>query len=649
MDRKIDTQHRQIKLLIGLLLVLSILLAYGRIIHCDFVDFDDRLYVTHNRQVQKGLTVEGLKWALTTFHAANWHPVTWISHMLDCQIYGLNPTGHHWTNLQLHIANSLLLFFFLQQMTGALGRSAFVAALFALHPLHVESVAWVAERKDVLSTLFGLLTMVAYGRYVRRKGGFNYFLVFLSLGLGLMAKPMLVTLPFVLLLLDVWPLQRLRFAKNGGQPLEDRQGFGFQALWHLIYEKIPLFLLAGFSSTITFWAQRSGGALDPLSSLSLKIRTANAFVSYVSYILKAVWPTRLIVFYPHPGDTLPLWQGVGAAILICGVCYAVIRVIGSKPYLAVGWFWYLGTLVPVIGLLQAGEQAMADRYTYIPLTGLFIIIAWGVPDLLSKLDLSRRLPTVPAVVILFVLSALTFFQVGYWQNAVTLFEHALRSGPDNDLSHNNLGTALFYSARVDEAISHFKRAVELNPDFAQGLRNLGAALYEQGNHDEAVVYLKKALEQHPESIMARVHLGKVRMAQKNADQAAAHFKKAIDLDPKNIDARIYLADALTALGKFEEAKGQYTEVIRTEPDYADAHYNFGNLLIEQGRYKEAMTHFAEAIKIDPDHARAYHQIGVILARQGRHEEAGRFLTRALQIDPNYAQAGRNLKKITGYE
>jgi len=360
--------------IVSICLIAAILFPYGQIVNHDFVSYDDPKYVMENPHVKAGLTRESIIWAFTTQHDGNWFPLTWLSHMLDCELYGLNPMGHHWTNLLIHMANTVLLFLIFQMMTGSTWRSGFVAALFALHPLHVESVAWVAERKDVLSTFFGMLTLLAYNRYVRQTHLINYLLIILFFGLGLMAKPMLVTWPFVLLLLDFWPLKRFHFKEDKLQS-NGNSRFGWQQLFILFLEKIPLFILSAVSSVVTFTVQRSGGGVKSMEFLSLKARVSNTFASYVKYIVKTVWPHSFAVFYPHPGDTLPLWQIYGSILLIAIVTVFAMYALKQYPYMAVGWFWYLGTLLPVIGLVQVGGQAMADRYTYIPLTGIFIIIA----------------------------------------------------------------------------------------------------------------------------------------------------------------------------------------------------------------------------------------------------------------------------------
>ena len=608
MKKKYDISDRQLKLMISLFLIFAIIITYGQVRNFDFVDFDDGEYITENSQVQKGLTIEGLIWAFTSFHAANWHPMTWFSHMLDCELYGLNPMGHHWTNIQLHMANTLLLFLILQMMTGAIWRSAFVAGLFALHPLHVESVAWVAERKDVLSTFFWLLTMLAYLRYVKKPVLIRYFMVLLFFVLGLMSKPMLVTLPFVLLLLDLWPLGRFRFEHNRLSQSSGKTCFDFKGASRLIVEKIPFFILVVISCSLTFFAQKGGGALVPLASLSLKPRIANALISYVSYVFKAIWPGNLAVYYPYPADTFPVWQICGAALLIVGVFIGAIYLLKEYSYIAVGLFWYFGTLIPVIGLVQVSDQAMADRYTYIPLTGLFIIVAWGVSDLLVKWHYQKIFLGVSAVIILSALTVCTFFQASHWRNTITLFKNAVK------VTENN------YKA----------------------LNNLGAALIDKGKPDEALLYFAEALRINPQKTDARNNLANVLSAQGKLDEAVSHYKEAIRINPEHADAHYNLANVLSAQRKLDEAVLHYKEAIEINPEYAKAYYHLGNILINQKKVKEAMFHFAEAIRINPDYAEAYNKIGLILAWQGKYKKAKVFFLKAIQVRPNYMEARKNI-------
>ena len=608
MKKKYDISDRQLKLMISLFLIFAIIIAYGQVRNFDFVDFDDGLYITENIHVQKGLTIEGLIWAFTSFHSANWHPMTWFSHMLDCELYGLNPMGHHWTNIQLHMANTLLLFLILQMMTGAIWRSAFVAGLFALHPLHVESVAWVAERKDVLSTFFWLLTMLAYLRYVKKPVLIRYFMVLIFFVLGLMSKPMLVTLPFVLLLLDLWPLRRFRFENNRLSQSSGKTCFDFKGASRLIVEKIPFFILVVISCSLTFFAQKGGGALVPLASLSLKPRIANALISYVSYVFKAIWPGNLAVYYPYPADTFPVWQICGAALLIVSVFCGAICLLRQYRYVAVGLFWYFGTLIPVIGLVQVSDQAMADRYTYIPLTGLFITVAWGVSDLLVKWRYQKIFLGVSAVIILSALTVCTFFQASHWRNTITLFENAVK------VTENN------YKA----------------------LNNLGAALIDKGKPDEALLYFAEALRINPQKTDARNNLANVLSAQGKLDEAVSHYKEAIRINPEHADAHYNLANVLSAQRKLDEAVLHYKEAIEINPEYAKAYYHLGNILINQKKVKEAMFHFAEAIRINPDYAEAYNKIGLILAWQGKYKKAKVFFLKAIQVRPNYMEARKNI-------
>lgn len=635
MNNSCSIRQNRIKLLISLLIIIATLAAYRHITNFDFIGVDDELYLTKNRQVQNGLTFEGVVWAFTTFHAANWHPVTWLSHMLDCRFYGLNPMGHHWTNLQLHAANSLLLLFILFKMTGALWRSAFVAALFALHPLHVESVAWVAERKDVLSTFFGFLTIGAYYRYVQRPQILEYLLIILLLSLGLMAKPMLVTLPFVLLLLDFWPLEQ--FSLQRTQPYRATLKRALQ----LVREKIPLFIAVVISSVLTFLAQQSQGAVGSLTSFSIGARISNALVSYVRYIGKAIWPQKLSVFYPYP-DSIPAWQPIGAALLIAGACCLAVQYSKRYPYIAVGLFWYLGTLVPVIGLVQVGPQAIADRYTYIPLIGIFIIVAWGAWDLLAKRRWRKEILAVSAVIILSILTVRTYFQVSHWKNSIAVFENAVKVTENNYWAYNNLGTA--YGKKNDDmAISSYNKALNIKPDYTAALFNIGTSFMEKGSFDKAVSYFNKALKIDPKDVDVHNNLGSIFFIRRKLDKASLHYNEILKIDPENADAHSNLANVLSAQGKLDEAAWNYEQAIKINPDHKDAYYNFGELLLKQRKINEAAAHFAEAIKIDPNYWKAYNYIGVILAQQGKIKRADMFFSKAIQLRPDYPEARKNLK------
>jgi len=662
--------------LICLLLSAITLFTYWQVWNYDFINLDDPLYVTRNPQVQAGLSRESVVWAFTTTHAAFIIPLTWLSFMLDFELYGLNPGGYHLTNLLLHIANALLLFFILKRMTGALWRSGFVAALFAIHPLHVESVAWVTERKDVLSTLFWMLTLWAYIGYVKRPGVKRYLLLFVPFALGLMAKPMLVTLPFVLLLLDYWPLERIQigqsFFGHTGQshPSIIAKVVRAQAL-PLVLEKTPLFVLAAVSSVVTFLVKRSGGALGALGVYPLTVRLANALVSYVSYLGKMIWPHDLAVLYPHPGASLPMWQAGAAGLMLLCVSIAVIRLAKRYPYLTVGWFWYLGTLLPVIGLVQVGAQAMADRFTYVPLIGLFIMISWGFAGLLARW---RIVFSLAVAGLLSSLMLASWLQVRYWRNSIVLYEHALAVTENNYLVHNNLGDVLekkgdlkeaseHYSkavgikpdyavahnnlgeikarqgmvkeGMVKEAMSHYYQALQSKPDYAKPYNNLGIELAKQGKLQEAVFHLSRALE----------IVGAVLARQGKVDEAMAHFLEALRIDPSFARAYNNLGEAFVRRGKLDEAAFHFTRALEIEPSYVDGHCNLGAVLARQGKVDEAMAHFSEALRIKPDSVEALNNMGVILARQGKFQEAIDQFSRALQLEPDSLRTRKNMNRV----
>ncbi|MGD0230520.1 MAG: tetratricopeptide repeat protein [Syntrophorhabdales bacterium] len=502
--------------IISLLLVIAALMAFWQVTHCAFINLDDDEYVTDNRHIQDGLTVEGVIWAFTTGHAGNWHPLTWVSHMADVQLFGLQPGWHHLINLLFHLASTLLLFLVLHRMTKALWQSAFVAALFALHPLHVESVAWVAERKDVLSTFFWMLTMGTYVSYVARPGLKRYLTLLLCFALGLMAKPMLVTLPFVLLLLDYWPLQRLESKKPPREvrkPLSKNKKKGKNippsvkaqiqpavSRWALIRpllaEKAPLFLLAVLSSIVTYLVQHHGGAVQTLGELPPGARLANAFVSYIAYMVKMLWPANLAVFYPHPG-WWPLRQVLGSVVLFIAITVLAIRGARKRPYAAVGWLWYVGTLVPVIGVVQVGGQALADRYTYIPLVGLFIIVAWAVPELLKKWPYRKEALITLSALCLVSLFLVTWRQVGYWRNSIALYDHTLEITDRTSLIHNNRGMAYLGLGNYTQAIADFNRAVEIKPMYGEAYNNRGIACGNLGNYTQAIADFSRAVEINP--------------------------------------------------------------------------------------------------------------------------------------------------------
>jgi len=607
------------------ILVFAGCVAYGQVAGHGFVDLDDDQYVFENPHVRGGLTWEGVGWAFTTMWMANWHPLTWLSHMVDCELFGLDAGYHHLMGVLLHLVNGVLLFFVLRRMTGAVWRSGMVVALFLLHPLHVESVAWVAERKDVLSTLFFLLTLWAYAGYAARPGWARYGLVVAFLGLGLLAKPMLVTVPFVLLLLDDWPLER----------------FGKAGLKRLVGEKVPLFLMAAASSVVTFVAQHRGGAMGMTYGVPFGTRVENALVSYVSYLWKMVWPVGLGVFYPYRIQ-VPALEWLGALAVLVGISMGVIWASRRRPYLGVGWLWYLGTLVPVIGLVQVGEQAMADRYTYVPLIGVFVMGVWGVGELVA----SRRRVLWGAVglvgVVLLGCMVRTWIQVGYWKNGITLFEHALEVAQDSALAHNNLGVALAEEGKLEESIPHYQQALQINPRYERAHYNLGLAMARQGKLDDAMTHYQEALRINPRFSVAHNNLGVMLAQQGRQEEAIAHYREALRFTPDHVTAHFNLGLALAVKGEPDEAIFHYREALRLDPKYADAHDNLGIVLASQGKFEEAITHYRQALRLNPESANAYYNLGVVLARQNKFAEAIDLYKESIRIDPAYINAYYNL-------
>ncbi len=633
-------------LLLGLFLMILTFATFEQVRTCPFISLDDNAYITENRHVQSGLTLEGVAWAFTTIHAGHWIPLTWLSHMLDCQLYGLNPSGHHLTNLVFHIASALLLFLVLERMTGALWRSAFVAALFALHPLHVESVAWAAERKDVLSTFFWMLTMWTYIRYIERPRLNRYLLALLFFTLGLLSKPMLVTLPFVLLLLDYWPLGRFHFGRLSGDRKSHTSkssdtGDQKSIVLRLIREKAPFFVLCAISSILTIFATQKAGALVSLESYALGSRIANALVSYVRYIEKMVWPRHLTVLYPYQ-EMLPIWKVLGSGLLLVCISLLVIRAARKLPYLVVGWFWYLGTLIPVIGIVQAGPQALADRFTYVPLIGLFIMMAWGVPDILAGWRFRKVVLSVSTGLLLSLLMIVTNLQLKHWQNDITLFEHTLAATSNNFIIHNNLGGILAGQGKTQEAIAHYAEALRIKPDYEEAHNNLGLVLAGQGKTQEAIAHYAEALRIKPDYADAHNNLGIALAGQGKTQEAIAHFAEALRIKPDYARAHYNLGIALAGQGKTQEAIAHYAEALRIKPDYADAHNNLGVALAGQGKTQEAVAHYAEALRIKPDFAVAHYNLGIALAGQGKTQEAVAHFAEALRIKPDYAEAHYNL-------
>jgi protein O-mannosyl-transferase len=564
--------HVQPKYFICMFLVVITLLAYWQLPSHNFVNFDDNGYITENPKVHKGVTRESIEWAFGVTDFAYWHPLTWLSHMLAFQLFGLNSGMHHLVNLFFHIANTVLLFFLLNRMTGSILQSGFVAAMFALHPLNVESVAWASERKNVLSTLFWMLTLLSYIHYVKRRTVLKYLLILFVFTLGLMAKPMLVTLPLVLLLLDYWPLRRFNCAMS--------KNTGYQKLpfLHLVLEKMPLLILSLISIYLSSISLQKSGFIVSTASVPMKLRIANALVSYVNYIKKMIWPHNLAVYYPFP-YTIPLWHVVGAGFLILGISLMVFKTVKTRPYLIVGWLWYMGTLVPVIGLMQAGLwPAMADRFAYVPLIGLFMIVAWGVPDLIRWRYKKIMLATL-ATILISNLTVMTWLQIRYWQDGVSLFTHNLNVTRNNSVAHNNLGYILMQHGDYKNAIDHYNNALRINPNYVEAHNNLGTALLQQGDYKKAIY----------------------------------HYYKALRINPNYAETHNNLGTALLQQGDYKKAIYHYYEALNSNPKYAGAYYNLGKIFLNQGKTEEAINLYRKALKFSPEMIQALYNLSWLIA------------------------------------
>ncbi len=554
-------------ILICLILVITTLSVYWQVRSYEFVRYDDPGYVYDNSQVQAGLTRESISWAFTTFCESNWHPLTWLSLMLDQDLYGMNPGQYHFTNVLLHLVNTVLLYLLFRRLTGKLWQSGFIAGLFALHPLHVESVAWVAERKDVLSTFFWLLTMWGYVKYSEKRSAAWYLTAIVFYVLGLMAKPMLVTLPFVLLLLDWWPLRRLNFGfQNALSRLPEtrkpkskmRQSRSRESnpTFNLLWEKLPFFILSGASCILTFYVQSKGGAVVYLSEYPFKMRIANVVVSYAVYLWKMVYPTGLAVLYPPYPGMQPWWKTGISGLLFVGITIAAVKAARRYPYMLFGWLWYVGTLVPVIGLVQIGSHARADRYTYVPLIGIFVIIAWGMPEVVKRWRYRRFILISGGLLVTSALVAMTWIQVGYWQNSVTLFQHTLAVTKNNPVIHTNLGNVLDDQGRSREAIEHFTEALRIDPLYANAHYNMGVVLAKQGRFSEAVRYYTIALKIFPKNFQAHNDLGIIMFLSGNIREAIFHFQEALRIRPDSANTRDNLRKALAAQQIHERQQSQ---------------------------------------------------------------------------------------------
>ena len=674
---EIIPHKKKIQLLICLALAVLTVIAFWSIKDSGFINLDDGMYVYENDQVQSGLNLNSIEQAFSfelMKKSGNWHPVTWLSLMLDHSLFGLNPTGYHIVNLLFHVLNTILLFFVLSRMTRAFIPSALVACLFAIHPLHVESVAWVSERKDVLSTFFWMLTLGAYSYYVENRVFRRYVLVLLFFALGLMSKPMLVTLPFTLLLLDFWPLGRfseistdqkirsevMKPAVSGKQKKKSGRKDSVKKMpevgrpavprvkWLLIYplliEKIPLFALSILSCVVTYVAQQKGGAVSSGEMLPLVVRIGNAFVALGTYIGKTALPVNLAVFYAYPKELIP-WQVLGSVLMLITITVVVFRLLKKAPYLATGWLWFLGTLVPVIGIVQVGFQAMADRYTYVPLIGIFIMAAWGAPDIVKKWRYRREMLLAASAVIIVCLSILTWRQVGYWHSSMTLYDHTLKITQLNWLIYNNRGVAHCDLGHYRQAMEDYAQAIESKPRYAEAYNNRGIAYQKLGSYSQAIADFSRAIEIKPAYEEAYNNRGAVYNGTGNYNEALADLSKAIEIRTDYATAYNNRGSTYNYLQNYRAAIADYSQAIRIKPRYADAYYNRGTTYNGLVDYVAAIADLNMAIGIKLDYPEAYVNRGFAYKGLGNYTQALADYSKAIAIKPDYAYAYLNRSAV----
>jgi tetratricopeptide (TPR) repeat protein len=627
-------RERRLTLALCLGLLAITFAVFGRSVQYDFFNYDDSFYVYQNPLVSNGLTRAGLITAFTHPLVGNWHPLTSISLMLDAQLFGLHAGGYHLVNVLLHSLAVILLFLALREMTGALWRSAWVAAVFAIHPLRAESVVWISERKDVLSAVFFFAGLIFYTRYAARPALGKYLLVLLTLTLGLLSKAMLVTFPFLLLLLDYWPLRRLAPGTGPGDNPER------PTISRLLLEKLPLLLVVVGVSIATVFAQEP--ALQAAVDLPLRARAENAIVTVWVYLRQLVWPVHLGVFYPHPKLTLAPWLVMLAFLGLVLVTLICFRLRKSYPYLGVGWLWYLGMLVPVIGIVQVGWQAHADRYTYLPQTGILIMIAWGLNDLRLRLAWPKILPRSLAISSILALALVACRQVGYWSSSVTLWEHTLAITTGNDVAERGLGTALLAIGRIDEAITHDRAALQIRPNDANGLTNLANALFQKGELPEAIEKFRQVVRLRPNDSEVRRNLGKALYRSGAVAESITEFETALRLRPHDSDAAYSLGNALLQKGDVNAAIEAFRKAIAIRPQDLASHYNLGIALQRAGETETAIAEFRETLRLDPKKVDARNNLAIALLKEGRTEEAIATWHAALQIDPQNAEFHANL-------
>ncbi|MGD0813255.1 MAG: tetratricopeptide repeat protein [Verrucomicrobiota bacterium] len=611
--------------------------VFGQTAGFGFVNYDDGRYVYENPVVAKGLTLKGMVWALTYGKIGHWHPLTWLTHMADCQIYGLWAGGHHLTNVALHALGAVLLLLALKELTGSLWRSAFVAAVFAIHPLRVESVAWIAERKDVLSGVFFMLTLWAYARYARQPSGGRYAAVVLAYALGLLSKNSLMTLPFVLLLLDWWPLRRVKQQRAGGGKAGMAEvGTPF---WKLVKEKIPLFLLTVGSCAVSFLVPEK---VPDASKFRLPERLANAVVSYGVYLRQMVFPAGLANPYLFAPRSLPLWKVGLVFVFLAVISIIVLRCRNRRPYFLVGWLWYLGMMVPAIGLIQLSYLAHADRYTYLPGIGLVLAGTWAVGDWSGGWKHRRAILGGLMGIVTGAMMVCAWKQTTYWKSGETLWVHTLDCTTDNFVAQYNLGWALFQKGKTEEAIAHYRKALEINAQSAEAHYNLATALLRTGRVDEAIDHFQRALQIRPNDAEAHFNLGNALQQRGRMAEAIAHYQEALELNPGDAKTQNNLGSVLCQNGRADEAMDHFQKALEINPGYADPHNNLGNIFLQKGGVDEAIDHFQKALRINPGYAEAHNSLGSALFQKGRVDEALVQFEDALRLNPNYAEAHLNI-------
>jgi len=641
----LETRHKLLKrqnFWACMILVLAVIGVYGQAGTFNFISYDDDVYVFDNPEVNSGINAHSFVWSFSFEAKENtyWHPLSWLSHMLDVELYGLNPAGHHLTNVFFHLVNTLLLFFAFRWMTGAFWPSFFLAALFAVHPINVESVAWVSERKNVLSTFFWMLTMLGYIYYTKRPHVLRYLMVVLAMAAGLLAKPVLVTLPFVFLLMDFWPLERIRISPRKDDRRDHRH------LWNLIMEKVPLLVLSGMSVYLSSQSVQGMGNVVSFELAPLKLRIANALTAYVGYLAKLAWPQDMTIFYPYP-KVIPLWQVAGALFILSAITFLVVAAMKKKPYLAVGWFWYLGTLMPMSGLMQAGLwPALADRWAYVPFVGLYMTIAWGVYDHLDRWRIKKiwSLVGVAATIIVFMVVARG--QVRYWRNSVTLFEHALEVVGNHWLFHSSLGNEFSSQGKIDKAIHHYRLALRAPPHNPEGgYYNLASALAARGQLDEAIYYYSVALRVNPHITATRINLGDVLTKKGRTDDAIGHYLEALRIDAKSYQAYYSLGNALLAQGKTDEGIKHFLSALRVNPGFALTHNSLGLAMLRKGELGDAVRQLKLAVKLNPQNAQTQRNLNLAISLKNTIKTAIAKMLAAIQFDSEDPDLDRRLEEL----